>query len=83
MPVPVSFVASLVATLLAVLYGMLLFLKHCPRLETDSETKYKTNDGQGNIHNLPPRLSCKKKRDPEVNGLELSVVCLVTMKRHG
>ncbi|GEQ70541.1 hypothetical protein JCM33374_g4219 [Metschnikowia sp. JCM 33374] len=75
----VAFLVAVFATLLAVLYGMLVFLKHSPRAETEAETKYMTNDGKGAIHSLPPRISSKslegKLPGPKSSAeIELSVV---------
>ncbi|KAM9929193.1 hypothetical protein OXX59_001346 [Metschnikowia pulcherrima] len=63
---------QLAGTLLALFFGMLSFLKHYPRAETESETKYKTNDGQGAVHELPPRLTPEK--ETAAPNLEISVV---------
>lgn len=69
-----SFLLSLVGSLLAVFFGMLLFLKHYPREETESETRYKTNDTLGPIHKLPKRFN-SRDLDPQAEfEHELSVV---------
>lgn len=51
------FVLPVLATLVALVYGTLLFLAHYPRREVAAEAKYMTNDGKGYIHDLPPRLA--------------------------
>ncbi|OBA20319.1 hypothetical protein METBIDRAFT_78739 [Metschnikowia bicuspidata var. bicuspidata NRRL YB-4993] len=53
---------------------MLQFLKHQPRAETRSETKYKTNDGLGPVHELPKRLRSRDCSPQTDSNLELSVV---------
>lgn len=65
------YVASAVATLLALVYGAIILFSHQPRLPTPSELKYSTNDAKGPVHDLPPRLSSGKISD---SSLTLSVV---------
>lgn len=52
-----TYTAAALATLLAVLYGAVLFFSHNPRAATASEQKYQTTDGKGPIHPLPPAAS--------------------------
>lgn len=54
------YAATMVATLLALIYGTIMVFSHQPRLPTPSELKYATNDKKGPIHELPPRISSSK-----------------------
>lgn len=62
---------SVVATLLAIVYGAVVVFSHQPRLPTPSELKYSTNDKKGPVHELPPRISSSKIAD---SSLTLTVV---------
>lgn len=44
-------------TLAAVIYASVVIFSHWPRLPTQSELLYATNDGKGPIHQLPPPIS--------------------------
>lgn len=52
-----TYAAAVLATLLAAVYGAILFFSHYPRAATASEGKYQTTDGKGPIHPLPPAAS--------------------------
>lgn len=65
--------ASCVTTLLSLLYAVVLLFSHQPRAPTSSEGKYKTNDNQGAIHDLPPRATSANVIDGQPK-LELTVV---------
>ncbi|WPK23203.1 hypothetical protein PUMCH_000431 [Australozyma saopauloensis] len=65
--------ASILSTLLALLYGTVLIFSHLPRVPTPSEGKYKTNNGEGAVNDLPPRGSSRKSKADD-SSLELTVV---------
>lgn len=69
-----SFLIALAVSLLAVFFGVLIFLTHYPRTETESETKYKTNDGLGTVHVLPKRLGSRDPNPGKSSKLEISVI---------
>lgn len=58
------YAASLLATLLALVYACVILFSHHPRPPTPSELKYSTNDGKGPVHDLPPRLTSTKVAKP-------------------
>lgn len=62
---------ALVATALAVVYGAVILFSHHPRPPTPCELKYKTNDGEGTVYDLPPRTTPLKATD---HTLALTVV---------
>lgn len=64
---------STIATILALLYATVLLFSHQPRAATPSEGKYKTNDGRGPVHDLPPRATSKGSRSSDTE-TELTVV---------
>lgn len=62
---------SVIATLIAVVYGCVILFSHYPRPPTPSELKYSTNDKKGPVHDLPPRLRPSKIT---ASSLKLTVV---------
>ncbi|ODV65194.1 hypothetical protein HYPBUDRAFT_154040 [Hyphopichia burtonii NRRL Y-1933] len=69
---------GLIALGLAIVYGVVLYFSHIPRLETPSELTYITNDFTENSYDLPPRLTSQVGlKDQSLHGrgsIELSVV---------
>lgn len=75
-------VALLVTAFLAV-YGAVLFFSHHPRPPTESELKYMTNDGKGQVHNLPPRALPLDKIEKGKTLLSVVVPCYNETSRLG
>lgn len=71
------------STILAIIYGVVIFFSHQPRLPVDSELKYITNDGSKETHALPARLSSVQKPTERTTELSVIIPCYNETKRLG
>lgn len=78
-----TYTAAALATLLALVYGTVIFFSHNPRAATASELKYQTNDGKGPVHSLPPAASSKATSEASDAVLSVVVPCYNETARLG
>ncbi|MDC6271157.1 glycosyltransferase family 2 protein [Acetobacter pasteurianus] len=75
------YIAALMLPLAIAAYGVLLFLSHTPRLPIASESRYTTNDTNGEEFDLPPRVTTDNTRALDDIDISVIVPCYNEVKR--
>ncbi|EMG48499.1 Dolichyl-phosphate beta-glucosyltransferase [Candida maltosa Xu316] len=79
----IYYIIALLISIIAAVYGVIIFFSHKPRLPFPSESTYKTNDNTGKSYSLPPRINPRSEFKDEGIDVSLIIPCYNETERLG